>query len=321
MRASRYEPTLNETCADLLNPYGTHGLPARVRRPRDKALAESTSSWFSVGVSPRCGGASSTTSKRSTRRSPTWLTRRPYSDGSGKCRRTRFEAIDRPHMHPLPARRWQPTVWHKNKVHRDDHISIDRHNDSVPFQYIGNEVDVCLRGELIEVFHKGGQITVHTRSCLNNHTPTLKQPQPLGTPARGRRGNLRMDRARSPRARNPRARLHGRGHGPLREARALHPHLSRGPPPRRALRPGSPGPSLPICHRWGLDVVGVLQPRSPSSSTGSACFADIGREGSSSSALTPTPRPTRSGSVCTHPGISVALKCNPPQIRTAPSIA
>ena len=41
VRASRYEPTLNETYAHLLNHYGTHGLPARVRRPRDNAMCES----------------------------------------------------------------------------------------------------------------------------------------------------------------------------------------------------------------------------------------------------------------------------------------
>ena len=37
---SRYEPVLNETYADLLEHYGVQGLPARVRRPRDKGLVE-----------------------------------------------------------------------------------------------------------------------------------------------------------------------------------------------------------------------------------------------------------------------------------------
>ena len=37
---SRYEPVLNETYADLLEHYDVKGLPARVKKPRDKALAE-----------------------------------------------------------------------------------------------------------------------------------------------------------------------------------------------------------------------------------------------------------------------------------------
>ena len=39
-KPSRYEPVLNETCADLLEHYGAHRLPARSRRPRDKARVE-----------------------------------------------------------------------------------------------------------------------------------------------------------------------------------------------------------------------------------------------------------------------------------------
>ena len=182
VRASRYEPTLNETYAHLLNHYGTHGLPARVRRPRDKALAETGVLWVQRRVLAPMRGRifhDLETLNEAIADAVERLNDRPYSDGSGECRRTRFEAIDRPHMHPLPDRRWQRIVWRKNKVHRDYHISIDRHNYSVPFEYIGKEVDVCLRGGLIEVFHKGCQIAVHTRSHLKNHTTTLKQHQPL----------------------------------------------------------------------------------------------------------------------------------------------
>ena len=39
-RAHRYEPDLNPTCHDLARHYGVAVLPARVRRPRDKAKAE-----------------------------------------------------------------------------------------------------------------------------------------------------------------------------------------------------------------------------------------------------------------------------------------
>ncbi len=94
---------------------------------------------------------------------------RPYSDGSGECRRTRFEAIDRPHMKALPARRWQRTEWRQNKVHKGYHIAIDRHFYSVPHEYIGQRVDVRLRGDLIEVFHKGRVIASHLTGV---HSPS-----------------------------------------------------------------------------------------------------------------------------------------------------
>ena len=39
-KSHRYEPTLNQTLADLDEHYGTTVLPARVYRPKDKALVE-----------------------------------------------------------------------------------------------------------------------------------------------------------------------------------------------------------------------------------------------------------------------------------------
>ena len=61
-------------------------------------------------------------------------------------RHQRFESVDLPHMKPLPARRWQRTLWCKNTVHPDYHIAIERHFYSVPHEYVGKEADVRLRG-------------------------------------------------------------------------------------------------------------------------------------------------------------------------------
>ena len=52
----------------------------------------------------------------------------------------------------VPGRR--RTQWRKNTVHRDYHIAIDRHFYSVPYQYVGKEVDVRLRGSVIDVVVK-----------------------------------------------------------------------------------------------------------------------------------------------------------------------
>ena len=40
IKPSRYEPVLNPIYADLLEHYGVLGVPARVRKPRDKGLVE-----------------------------------------------------------------------------------------------------------------------------------------------------------------------------------------------------------------------------------------------------------------------------------------
>ena len=81
-------------------------------------------------------------------------------------------------MRPLPDRRWQRTLWRKNTVHRDYHIAIDRHFYSVPYQYVGKEVDVRLRGSVIDVFHRGRQIASHLRSQARGRATTLREHQP-----------------------------------------------------------------------------------------------------------------------------------------------
>ena len=42
-KAHRYEPDLNPTYAEMANHYGTAVMPARVRKPRDKAKVEAVS--------------------------------------------------------------------------------------------------------------------------------------------------------------------------------------------------------------------------------------------------------------------------------------
>ena len=103
---------------------------------------------------------------------------RPFADGTGETRNSRFESIDRPAMKPLPATRWQRTLWRKNTVHPDYHIAIDRRLYSVPWHYIGKQVDVRLRGKVIDVFHRGRKIASHLAS-ETNRTTTIKEHRPL----------------------------------------------------------------------------------------------------------------------------------------------
>ena len=84
-----------------------------------------------------------------------------------------------PHLHVVPDRRWQRTVWRQNTVHPDYHIAIDYHFYSVPHQYVGKEVDVRLRGSVIDVFHRGRQIASHLRSQARGRATTVKEHRPL----------------------------------------------------------------------------------------------------------------------------------------------
>ncbi|MDE2914348.1 MAG: IS21 family transposase [Paracoccaceae bacterium] len=106
------------------------------------------------------------------------VNQKPYADGTGETRFSRFESVDVPHMKPLPDQRWQRTVWRGNKVHPDYHIAIDYHFYSVPYTYVGKEVDVRLRGRVIDVFYRGKQIASHLSSDARGRATTLKGHRP-----------------------------------------------------------------------------------------------------------------------------------------------
>ena len=145
---------LHETYADLLEHYGVQGLPARVRRPRDKGLVEQGVLHVERRVlAPLRNHVfhDLASLNRAIAARARKINERPYADGTGENRYSRFESVDLPHMRSLPDRRWQRTQWRKNTVHRDYHIAIDRHFYSVPYQYVGKEADVRLRGSVIDV--------------------------------------------------------------------------------------------------------------------------------------------------------------------------
>ena len=70
--------------------------------------------------------------------------------------------------------------------------SIDYHFYSVPYQYVGKEVDVRLRGSVIDVFHRGRHIACHLRSEARGRATTVKEHRPVAH----QRGGVEDTRAR-----------------------------------------------------------------------------------------------------------------------------
>ena len=96
----------------------------------------------------------------------------------------------------------------------DYHIAVERHFYSVPYQYVGKEVDVRLRGSVIDVFHRGRQIAGHLRSQAKGRATTLREHQPPGrTSAPASRTPAPGLEQKGPGYRPPCPRLRHRDHG------------------------------------------------------------------------------------------------------------
>ena len=165
-KAHRYEPDINPTYQDMASHYGVAVLPARVRKPRDKAKVETgvlvverwilaalrRRSFFSLG---ELNGAIRALLEP--------LNTRPFKKLPG-CRRTRFEELDRPALKPLPTQPYVFAEWKKARVHVDYHVAVDGHYYSVPYALIKKAVEVRFTRHTVECFYRGQRVASHRRS-------------------------------------------------------------------------------------------------------------------------------------------------------------
>jgi transposase len=164
-RACRYEPDLNPSYQDLALHYGVAILPARVRKPRDKAKVEvavqGIERWILAPLR-HCTFFSLAELNAALREQLERYNDRPLSREAG-TRRSRFLELDRPALKPLPAQRYQYATWRKAKVHLDYHVEVERRYYSVPYRLIGKSVDLRLTVHMVEVFYRGQAVATHRR--------------------------------------------------------------------------------------------------------------------------------------------------------------
>ncbi len=172
-KACKYEPELNPTYADMAEHYGCAVLPARPRKPRDKAKVEAgvliAQRWI-LAVLRKRTFYSLAELNAAIRECLERLNSRPMRRLK-QSRRELFETVDRPNALPLPARPYEYAEWYKARVNVDYHIEVDHHYYSVPFQLLREKVDVRLTATTVEAFRKGGRVAAHARSYVRGgHT-------------------------------------------------------------------------------------------------------------------------------------------------------
>ena len=179
-KACRYDPEVNPTYRELASHYGTAVLPARPRRPRDKAKAEAgvlvaerwilaplrNHTFFSLGEL-----------NREIRHLLDALNDRPFQKLDG-TRRSLFESVERPALKPLPTTRYEYADWRKARVNIDYHISVEKHCYSVPHRLVGKQVEVRITASTLEVIHDGHRVAAHVRSRRNGGFTTDPSHRP-----------------------------------------------------------------------------------------------------------------------------------------------
>ena len=192
-QACRYEPELNASYRELAAHYGTVIVPARARKPQDKAKVEAgvqnaerrilavlrDQTFFSLAELNQAIG-----------RQLAALNQRPFQKMEGS-RATWFAQLDQPALLPLPARGYELAHWQKAKVNIDYHVQVDWHNYSVPYPLTHQSVEVRLTARTVEIFHRSQRVALHPRSAQRGgfttdaaHRPKSHQRHLEWTPTR-----------------------------------------------------------------------------------------------------------------------------------------
>jgi transposase len=170
--------------------YGVAIMPARIRKPRDKAKVEVgvqvVERWilarlrhrkfFSLAeLNHEIGGLLIGFNDRRFRK----------LDGS---RRSLFESLERPALLPLPAQPYAYAEWKKGRVRADYHVEIDHHYYSVPYQLVSQELDVRVTAKTVEFFAKSKRVSSHLRCFAGESTRHRRStcPAPIASTRSGR---------------------------------------------------------------------------------------------------------------------------------------
>ena len=176
----RYEPDMNPTYNDMAQHYGVAVIPARVRRPKDKAKAEVgvqiVERWILAALRHHTFFSLHQLNRRIAELL-VQLNNRPFRKLPGS-RQSQFEALDRPALHALPATPYAYADWKKARVNIDYHVEVDKHYYSVPYSLVKQELDVRFTVNTVECFYRNQRVASHARSNRVGHHTTVRDHMP-----------------------------------------------------------------------------------------------------------------------------------------------
>ena len=164
VKNSRDETVLNKSYQEMAEHYGTAILPARPRKPKDKAFVEGSvgvvSTWILAALRDR-QFLSLRELNEAIAKKLYEFNHKPFQKKEG-CRAELFRD-EQLFLQPLPSTPFELAVWKVAVVQYNYHISVDKQNYSVPYEYIKRKVDVRLTHSAVEIFFEGRRIASHPR--------------------------------------------------------------------------------------------------------------------------------------------------------------
>lgn len=180
--ADYHDPVENRTYTEMARHYGVAIVPARVKKPRDKAHAEKGVQIAENRIIAKLRNRQFHDFDElwvAVRDELEIVNRAPFKKLPGS-RLSVFTETEQPLLRPLPPARYEFANWKKVKAGMDYHVQYDDHYYSVSYTYAGKHLYLRATTNVIEVFFEQERIASHIRSyssqiryvTLQEHMPS-----------------------------------------------------------------------------------------------------------------------------------------------------
>jgi hypothetical protein len=171
-----YDPDLNPAYQALAQYYGSAIVPARPRRPKDKALVENAVRLI-MRYFRYCYRNHIFTSLAEINHALLKVCNRINQKKHTRFQTSRFlrwQQTEQSALHALPETPFEIFEYKQAKVHPDCHIKVGRHYYSVPHVYRGRTVEVKLTQSQVEIFFERERLACHSLGYGREGTPVTK---------------------------------------------------------------------------------------------------------------------------------------------------
>lgn len=172
---TRFDTIINRSYTELADHYCTAVVPTRVRAPKDKPHAEGTVSYASTWILAALRNEtffSIADAKVAVAEKLEQLNSYPFKKREGN----RLEAYlleEKEFMQPLPANPYEPSTWSEQTILLDYTVTDGLNKYSVPYDLIGEVVNVRVTRDAVEVFFHGSRVAVHPRDQKRRRDPII----------------------------------------------------------------------------------------------------------------------------------------------------
>jgi len=181
-----YDPALNPAYLDLARHYGVAVIPARVKKPKDKAIVEGSVGWLETWLLEWLRGQqffSFAELNREIIKRVKALADRPFQERPGS-RAKDFEEIDKPALLPLPKTQFEQARYVIRHVPDNYHVEYENYYYSAPFTLYKQEVTIRATATTVEIINSNRErVALHQRRYSGSRYVT----QPAHMPEKHRR--------------------------------------------------------------------------------------------------------------------------------------